>query len=57
MKFLTRTIWILSVISLLKDTASETFYPVMPLYIKSIGFPIVLIWSTGRDSGSRSGFE
>src|SRR3981189_2404461 len=43
MKFLTRTIWILSVISLLTDTASEMLYPVMPLYLKSIGFSIVLI--------------
>ena len=43
MKFLTRTIWILSVISLLTDTASEMLYPIMPLYLKSIGFSIVLI--------------
>jgi MFS family permease len=43
MKFLTRTIWVLSVISLLTDTASEMLYPVMPLYLKSIGFSIVLI--------------
>ncbi len=43
MKFLTRTIWILSLISLLTDTASEMLYPIMPLYLKSIGFSIVLI--------------
>lgn len=43
MKVLTRTIWILSLISLFTDTASEMLYPVMPLYLESIGFSIVLI--------------
>ncbi len=43
MKYLTRSVWILSVVSLLTDTASEMLYPVMPLYLKSIGFSIVLI--------------
>lgn len=43
MKAITRTIWILSLVSLLTDTASEMLYPVMPLYLKSIGFSIVLI--------------
>lgn len=42
-KVLTRTIWILSLISLFTDTASEMLYPVMPLYLESIGFSIVLI--------------
>lgn len=43
MKFLTRTIWILSLVSLFTDTASEMLYPIMPIYLKSIGFSIVLI--------------
>lgn len=43
MKAITRTVWILSIVSLLTDTASEMLYPVMPLYLKSIGFSIVLI--------------
>jgi len=43
MKFITRTIWILSLISLLTDMASEMLYPIMPIYLKSIGFSIVLI--------------
>lgn len=43
MKAITRTVWILSVVSLLTDIASEMLYPVMPLYLKSIGFSIVLI--------------
>ncbi|GAO44709.1 putative major facilitator superfamily transporter [Flavihumibacter petaseus NBRC 106054] len=41
--YLTKTVWVLSVISLLTDIASEMLYPVMPLYLKSIGFSVVLI--------------
>jgi len=43
LKYITRTVWILSVVSLLTDTASEMLYPIMPIYLKSIGFSIVLI--------------
>jgi len=43
MKFLTRTIWILSFISLFTDVASEMLYPVMPMYLTSIGFSVALI--------------
>jgi len=43
MKHITRTVWILSLISLLTDTASEMLYPIMPIYLKSIGFSIVTI--------------
>lgn len=43
MKYITRTIWILSVVSLFTDTASEMLYPILPIYLKSIGFSIVLI--------------
>lgn len=43
MKHLTRTVWILSLISLFTDTASEMLYPVMPIYLQSIGFSVVLI--------------
>ncbi len=43
MKNITRTVWILSLVSLFTDTASEMLYPVMPIYLKSIGFSIVLI--------------
>jgi MFS family permease len=42
-KIITRTIWILSLVSLFTDVASEMLYPVMPIYLKSIGFSIVLI--------------
>ena len=40
---ITRNIWILSLVSLFTDMASEMLYPVMPVYLKSIGFSIVLI--------------
>ncbi len=45
MKFtiISRTIWILSLVSLFTDTASEMLYPIMPIYLKSIGFSILLI--------------
>lgn len=42
-KAITRTIWILSLISLFNDAASELLIPVMPIYLKSIGFSVVLI--------------
>lgn len=43
MKYITRTIWILSLVSLFADIASEMLYPVMPIYLKTIGFSVVLI--------------
>jgi MFS family permease len=43
MKYLSRTVWVLSLVSLFTDVASEMLYPVMPVYLKSIGFSIVLI--------------
>jgi MFS family permease len=43
MKAITRTVWVLSLVSLFTDTASEMLYPIMPIYLKSIGFSVVLI--------------
>ncbi len=43
MKHISRTVWILSFVSLFTDIASEMLYPIMPIYLKSIGFSIVLI--------------
>ena len=40
---ITRTIWILSIVSLFTDMASEMLYPVMPVFLRSIGFSFVLI--------------
>jgi len=43
MKTITRTVWILSLISLFTDTASEMLYPLMPVFLQSIGFSVLLI--------------
>jgi len=43
MKYLTRTVWTLSFISLFTDIASEMLYPIVPIYLRSIGFSILLI--------------
>src|SRR5947207_14793153 len=43
MRIITRTVWILSVVSLFADIASEMLYPVIPVYLKQIGFPILWI--------------
>ena len=43
MKYITRTVWTLSLISLFTDMASEMLYPIMPIYLKSIGFSILYI--------------
>lgn len=40
---ISRTIWLLSLVSLFTDISSEMLYPVMPLYLESIGFSIILI--------------
>ncbi|MEJ7627865.1 MAG: MFS transporter [Ferruginibacter sp.] len=43
MKIITRTVWILSLVSLFTDMASEMLYPVMPLFLKHIGYSAVFI--------------
>jgi len=42
-KIITQTILLLSFVSLFTDVASEMLYPIMPVYLKSIGFSILLI--------------
>ncbi len=42
-KIITRTVLLLSAVSLMTDVASEMLYPVMPIYLKSIGFSVFLI--------------
>jgi MFS family permease len=42
-RFLTRTILLVSFVSFFTDVASEMLYPVMPVYLQSIGFSVVLI--------------
>lgn len=42
-RILTRTVLLVSFVSLFTDVASEMLYPVMPVYLKSIGFSVMLI--------------
>jgi MFS family permease len=43
MRSINRTVIILSVVSLFADIASEMIYPVVPVYLKEIGFSVLLI--------------
>ena len=43
MRIINRTVIILSVVSLFADIASEMIYPVVPVYLKEIGFSVFLI--------------
>ena len=43
MRIITRTVLILSIVSLFADIASEMLYPIIPVYLKEIGFSIVWI--------------
>lgn len=42
-KTITKTVWILSLVSFFMDISSEMLYPIMPVYLKTIGFSVVLI--------------
>jgi sugar phosphate permease len=40
MRVITKTVLILSLVSLFADIASELLYPVIPVYLKEIGFSV-----------------
>jgi MFS family permease len=40
---ISRTVWTLSLVSMLTDISSEMLYPIMPVFLKSIGFSVLLI--------------
>jgi MFS family permease len=42
-KFITKAVVLVSLVSLFTDVASEMLYPVMPVYLRSIGFSVMLI--------------
>ena len=42
-RLITRTVWILSLVSMVADIASEMLYPVVPVYLRTIGFSVFLI--------------
>ncbi len=54
---ISRTVWILSIVSLLTDIASEMLYPVMPVYLKSIGFSALLIGILEGFAEASAGFS
>jgi len=43
MKIITRTVWVLSMVSLFADVASEMLYPIIPVYLQQIGFSVLWI--------------
>ncbi len=43
LQIISRTVIILSFVSFFTDVASEMLYPVMPIFLKSIGFSVLLI--------------
>lgn len=43
MRIITRTVLILSLVSLFADVASEMLYPIIPMYLKEIGFSVLWI--------------
>jgi len=43
MRLISRPVWILSFVSMFADIAGEMLYPVIPVYLKNIGFSIILI--------------
>ncbi|PJZ80880.1 MFS transporter [Leptospira meyeri] len=43
MKYISKTVWVLSLVSLFTDIASEMLYPILPIYLKSIGYSILFI--------------
>lgn len=42
-KNISRIVWILSLVSMFADIASEMLYPIIPVYLQNIGFSIFLI--------------
>jgi MFS family permease len=42
-RLITRAVWILSLVSMFADVASEMLYPVIPVYLRNIGFSVFLI--------------
>lgn len=43
MKSITRTVWVLSLVSLFTDIGSEMLYPVMPIFLKQVGYSAIFI--------------
>lgn len=57
MKNISRAVWMLSLISLFTDMASEMLYPIMPIYLRQIGFSVVLIGILEGIAEATAGFS
>jgi MFS family permease len=54
---ITRSVWILSLVSLFTDVSSEMLYPIMPIYLKTIGFSVVIIGILEGFAEATAGFS
>lgn len=57
MQHITRTVWLVSLVSLFTDIASEMLYPVMPIYLQTIGFSIIYIGLLEGFAEATAGFS
>lgn len=57
MRLLTRTVILLSLVSLFTDMASEMLYPVLPVYFREIGFSVMLIGVLEGFAGATAGLS
>ncbi len=56
-KIITRTILLVSFVSFFNDIASEMLYPIMPVYLRSIGFSVLLIGVLEGFAEATAGFS
>ena len=56
-KHITKTVWIISLISLFNDISSQMLYPILPLYLKQIGYGSLLIGFLEGSAALLSGFS
>jgi len=54
---ITKTVLLVSLVSLFTDIASEMLYPVMPVFLRSIGFSVLLIGILEGIAESTAGFS
>ena len=57
MKVFTKTIILLSLVSMFTDISSEMLYPVMPMFLKSIGFSVIWIGILEGIAEATAGFS
>ncbi|MDV6235472.1 MFS transporter [Leptospira ellisii] len=56
-RIVTKTVLVLSVVSLFTDIASEMLYPILPIYLKEIGFSVFLIGFLEGVAEATAGFS